>query len=58
MVSGYVIMAVIIVFFMMREGGESMTPLDDVSPLSFSRKIGMIIYFTLMYLTLIALFPF
>jgi membrane-associated protease RseP (regulator of RpoE activity) len=55
MISGYVIMAVIIAFFLMQEGTESMTPLDDVSPTSLSRKLGLIGYVVLMGLSLIAL---
>ncbi len=55
MISGYVIMAVIIAFFLMREGGESMAPLDDVSPTSFSRKLGLIAYIVLMGMSLIVL---
>jgi len=55
MISGYVIMAVIIAFFLMREGTESMAPLDDVSPTSLSRKLGLIGYVVLMGLSLIVL---
>lgn len=55
MISGYVIMAVIIAFFLMREGTESMAPLDDVSPTGLSRKLGLIVYIVLMGLSLIAL---
>jgi len=58
MISGYVIMAVIIAFFLMREGTESMTPLDDVSPTSLSRKLGVLVYLALMGLSLIVLFQF
>jgi membrane-associated protease RseP (regulator of RpoE activity) len=56
MISGYVIMAVIIAFFLMREGTESMTPLDDVSPTSLRRKLGLVGYVVLMGLSLVALF--
>ncbi len=55
MISGYVIMAVIIAFFMMREGTESLAPLDDISPTSLTRKIGLIGYVVLMGLSLIVL---
>lgn len=55
MISGYVIMAVIIAFFLMREGTESMAPLDDVSPTSLSRKLGLIGYVVLMGLSFIVL---
>ena len=55
MISGYVIMAVIIAFFLMREGTESMAPLDDISPTSLTRKLGLIGYAVLMGLSLIVL---
>jgi membrane-associated protease RseP (regulator of RpoE activity) len=55
--SGYFIMGVVVAFFLMREGSESMEPLDDVSSLSLSRKLGFVIYFLLMALTLVALVP-
>ena len=55
MISGYVIMAVIIAFFLMREGTESMAPLDDISPTSLSRKLGLIGYMVLMGLSLVVL---
>ena len=55
MISGYVIMAVIIAFFLMREGEESMAPLDDVSPTSFSRKLGLVGYVVVMGFSLIVL---
>jgi membrane-associated protease RseP (regulator of RpoE activity) len=56
-ISGYFIMGVVVAFFLMREGAESMEPLDDVSPLSLSRKLGFLLYFAIMALTLVALFP-
>ena len=56
-ISGYFIMGVVVAFFLMREGAESMEPLDDVSPLSLSRKLGFTVYFLLMALTLVALIP-
>lgn len=55
--SGYVFMGVVVAFFLMR-GNESIEPLDDLSPLSISRKLGMLIYFLIMALTLVALLPF
>ena len=58
LLSGYFIMAVMIVFFMMRSGGESAGPLDDISPLSLSRKLFTLVYFAMVALTLVALFPF
>jgi len=57
-ISGYVIMGVVVAFSLMREGAESMEPLDDLSPLSASRKIGLLLYMALMALTLVALLPF
>jgi membrane-associated protease RseP (regulator of RpoE activity) len=54
--SGYVFMGVIVAFFLMR-GNESIEPLDDLSPISISRKIGMLLYFLIMALTLVALLP-
>jgi len=56
-VSGYFIMGVVVAFFLMREGAESMEPLDDESPLSLSRKLGFALYFLLMALSLVALIP-
>jgi membrane-associated protease RseP (regulator of RpoE activity) len=58
LLSGYVIMAVMVAFFMMRttEGGDS--PLDDVSPLSTSRKLLVLVYLGMMVLTIVSLFPF
>ena len=58
LVSGYYIMAVMIAFFMMRSGGDDGGPLDDISPLSHSRKLMVIAYLAMMALTLVALFPF
>jgi membrane-associated protease RseP (regulator of RpoE activity) len=55
--SGYVFMGVVVAFFLMR-GNESIEPLDDLSPLSISRRLGMLIYFLIMALTLVALLPF
>lgn len=58
LVSGYYIMAVMIAFFMMRSGGDDGGPMDDISPLSPSRKLMAIAYLAMMALTLVALFPF
>jgi membrane-associated protease RseP (regulator of RpoE activity) len=52
---GYFIMGVVVAFFLMREGSESTEPLDDVSPLSLSRKLGFLLYLAIMALTLVAL---
>lgn len=57
-ISGYMIMGVVVAFFLMREGAESIEPLDDLSPLSASRKLGFLLYLLLMALTLVALLPF
>ena len=57
-ISGYMIMGVVVAFFLMREGAESIEPLDDLSPLSMSRKLGVLLYLTIMALTLVALLPF
>jgi Zn-dependent protease len=54
--SGYVVMGVIVAFFMMREGSESIEPLDDLSSLSLSRKLGMFVYLAIMLLSLVSLF--
>lgn len=56
-ISGYVVMGVVVAFFLMRPGLESIEPLDDLSPLSTSRKIGLILYVTIMLLSLVVLFP-
>ena len=56
-ISGYVVMGVVVAFFLMRPGLESIEPLDDLSPLSTSRKLGMIIYVAIMLLSLVVLFP-
>ena len=56
-ISGYVVMGVVVAFFLMRPGLESMEPLDDLSSLSASRKLGMILYVTVMLLSLVVLFP-
>lgn len=57
-ISGYVVMGVVVAFFLMRPGLESIEPLDDLSSLSTSRKLGMIIYVLVMLLSLVVLFPF
>jgi Zn-dependent protease len=57
-VSGYFVMGVVVAFFMMRPGTESMTPLDDLSPLSLSRKLGILIYLMIGLLSLVTLLPF
>jgi membrane-associated protease RseP (regulator of RpoE activity) len=56
-ISGYVVMGVVVAFFLMRPGVESIEPLDDLSSLSTSRKLGLLIYVAVMLLSLVALFP-
>lgn len=56
-ISGFVVMGVVVAFFMMRPGLESIEPLDDLSPLSLSRKLGLLIYFGIIVLSLVVLFP-
>lgn len=57
LISGYFVMAVIIAFFMIRTHDAAEGPLDDISPLSLSRKLLVLVYLALMVLTLVALFP-
>ena len=56
-ISGYFVMGVVVAFFLMREGSESTEPLDDVSPLSLSRKLGFLLYLAIMALSFVALIP-
>jgi len=57
LVSGYFIMAIMIALLMMRTGGESNGPLDDISPLSLSRKLLTLVYLAMIILTLVTLYP-
>lgn len=57
LISGYYIMAIMIAFFMMRSDGDAGGPLDEISPLSLSRKLFTIVYLAMMALTLVSLFP-
>ncbi len=57
-VSGYMFMGLIVAYFMMRPGAKSIEPLDDLSALSVSRKMGMILYVVIMLLSLVSLVPF
>jgi membrane-associated protease RseP (regulator of RpoE activity) len=57
-ISGYVFMGVLVAFFMMRPGTESVEPLDDLSPLSISRRLGIVLYVSLILLSLVSLLPF
>jgi Zn-dependent protease len=56
-ISGYMFMGVLVAFFLMRPGGESVEPLDDLSGLSVSRRLGMILYVILILLSLVSLIP-
>ena len=57
LLSGYFMMAVMVAFFMMRTDNRANGPLDDVSPLSQSRKLLVLVYFAMVALTLVSLFP-
>jgi membrane-associated protease RseP (regulator of RpoE activity) len=56
--SGYYIMALMVAFFMMRTDDRGDSPLDDISPLSSSRKLLVLIYLGMMVLTIVSLSPF
>lgn len=56
-ITGYFVMGVLVAFFLMRPGMESIEPLDDLSSLSISRKLGFVIYFGIMMLSMVALIP-
>lgn len=56
-ISGYMFMGVLVAFFLMRPGVESVEPLDDLSPLSASRRLGMILYLVIIFLSLVSLIP-
>ncbi len=56
-ISGYMFMGVLVAFFLMRPGVESVEPLDDLSPLSASRRLGMILYLVIILLSLVSLIP-
>lgn len=58
LISGYFVMAIMIALLMMRTGGESNGPLDDISPLSLSRKLLTLVYLAMIILTLVTLYPF
>jgi Zn-dependent protease len=57
-ISGYVFMGLVVAFFLMRSGAVSMEPLDDLSPLSISRKFGLLLYVSIMLLSLVVFFQF
>ncbi len=56
--TGYVIMAIMVAFFMMRTGQTGDSPLDDISPLSTSRKFLVLVYIGMIVLTVVSLVPF
>ncbi|KON30359.1 hypothetical protein AC482_03965 [miscellaneous Crenarchaeota group-15 archaeon DG-45] len=56
-ISGFWIMAIMISFLMMRSRVKSGAPLDDISPLSASRKALFLVYLAMMVLTMVTL-PF
>ena len=58
LLSGYFIMAILLAMFMIRSGGETGSPLDDISPLSPSRKLLSFAYLGMILLTLVVLYPF
>ena len=55
--SGYFMMAVMVAFFMMRTDDGANGPLDEISPLSQSRKLLVLLYLAMVALTLVSLFP-
>jgi membrane-associated protease RseP (regulator of RpoE activity) len=57
LLSGYFMMAVMVAFFMMRTDDRAEGPLDDISPLSTSRKMLVLVYIGMVALTLVNLFP-
>ncbi|MFP3951719.1 MAG: site-2 protease family protein [Candidatus Bathyarchaeia archaeon] len=57
-ISGYFVMAAMVLFFMIRGGGGGVELLDDVSPLSRSRKLAVVLYLVIIGLSLVMIFPF
>jgi Zn-dependent protease len=57
LLSGYFMMAVMVAFFMMQTDDRTDGPLDDISPLSTSRKLMVLVYVGMVILTLVNLFP-
>jgi membrane-associated protease RseP (regulator of RpoE activity) len=55
---GYIVMALMVGFFMMRTESEAGGPLDDISPLSFSRKLLTLGYIGMLVLTAVMVSPF
>jgi len=58
LVSGYFLMAIMLALFMMWGRGEDGAPLDEVSPLSLSRKLLSILYVAMVILTFVLVTPF
>ena len=58
LLSGYLVMALMVAFFMMRTRDRGDSPLDDVSPLSKSRRLLVLVYLGMIVTTLVALVPF
>jgi membrane-associated protease RseP (regulator of RpoE activity) len=58
LLSGYFIMAIMVAFFMMRIDDQGDSPLDDISPLSTSRKLLVLVYLGMMITTIVSLYPF
>lgn len=56
-ISGFYVMAFMLAFFMMRSGGEHGAPLDDISPLSLSRKLLFLFYIAMIILTMVSIGP-
>ena len=57
LLSGYYVMAIMVAFFMMRTDDRGDSPLDDISPLSTSRKLLVLVYLGMMITTLVSLSP-
>jgi membrane-associated protease RseP (regulator of RpoE activity) len=58
LLSGYFVMAVMVAFFMMRTSDRGDSPLDDISPLSTSRKLLVLVYLGMVVTTIVSLYPF
>ena len=57
-VMGYFVMALMIGFFMMRTDSDAGGPLDDISPLSNSRKLLTLVYLAMLALTAVTVGAF
>lgn len=56
-ISGYFVMAALVLFFLLRGGGRELELLDDISPLSRTRKFAVVLYLAMVALTLVMIFP-